>query len=294
VALQNNLIEAFLEYMIAARGMSLNTVSAYEAALKDFSCYAPEVEKINAMVVRQYMSCLNDRGLSARTQAHRLTVLRSFFRYLMEQELVSEDPTLHVVSPKLPQSLPKALSTADMRKLLHVCDSETPADLRLRAILETLYATGMRISELAQMTIFDIDEGEGYTLRVTGKGGKTRLVPLGEHAFSTLVKYIMRGRPRYEKEGNNWLFPGRGTDAMTRQRLFQLVKEAGKKAGVEISPHSLRHTFATHLVQNDADLRSVQLMLGHADLATTQVYTKVARDRMRQVLEQNHPLNRNK
>lgn len=290
MALEINLVEQFLEYLAVQRGSSANTVMAYRRDLEDFAAFSPPVAQVTEHVLKGYLADLSKRELSARTQARRLSGLRSFFRYLVNQGEVKEDPTKHVKLPKLPQALPKALSVEAMQKLLSVAQGSKPQQLRLRLILELLYATGLRISELTHLKVSDIIAGEDEVLRITGKGDKTRLVPLGENTGITLALYLEHARPTFNKQGD-WVFPSaRAGKPLTRQRMFQLIKQAGEQVGVSVAPHHLRHTFATHLLDNNADLRAVQLMLGHASLQTTQIYTKVAGSRLQEVLETHHPL----
>lgn len=290
------LIDAFLEKLTVRDGLSHNTVVAYKRDLLDFEKFLKEGQKadVNADIIRGYLQHLSEQGRGPRTQARRLSALKHFFRFAVEQGAADTDPTIGVDMPKLPKSLPKALSLDEMQKLLaHEPENPGREDLRRRAIIELLYASGMRVTELATLKLSDITLDEEPTIRITGKGDKERLMPLSERTINTLTVYIEKSGVRQPENTEKWLFPSRQGKPLTRQRVFQIVREAGKAVGLDLSPHHLRHTFATHLLENDADLRSVQMMLGHADLTTTQVYTKVVKDRLRDVLENKHPLAEN-
>jgi integrase/recombinase XerD len=231
--------------------------------------------------------------VGARSSARKLTAVRQFYVFLRERGWARDDPTEQVPLPKMPQTLPKALSVEDVKKLLLAPLGNTPSEVRLRLMLQLLYATGLRVSELCGLSLDAVAEGEGAVLRVTGKGDKTRLVPVGDIAGATLQTYLHEARPRLKGANGPWVFAGPdGKRPLTRVRVFQLLKEAGARVGVNVAPHHLRHTFATHLLQNDADLRAVQLMLGHSSLNTTQIYTKVGQQRLRAALENFHPLNK--
>lgn len=287
-------VTAFAEHLLVARGMSANTLAAYKRDVADFMAFSANRVAVNAGTVEAYIADLARRGQHPRSVARRLSALRSFYRYLLEQGAVAEDPTQEAASPKLPKSLPKALSGAEMKRLLEVAEGAQPEQRRLKAMLYLLYAAGVRVSELVGLTTAAVDEAlEQGLLQVTGKGDKTRLVPLGEAAATTVQAYVCEGRSRLPGAGSPWLFasPQNGR-ALSRQRVFQLIRAAGEMVEVRVAPHHLRHTFATHLVEHDADLRAVQLMLGHASLNTTQIYTKVASDRLRDTLETYHPLSK--
>jgi integrase/recombinase XerD len=231
-----------------------------------------------------------EKGASAKTQARHLSTLRGFYRFLVEKEIIKRDPTARVARPKVGKSLPKAVSQNQAQAVLGTAFGDTPEQLRLKALLTTLYATGMRVSELLALTITDVEMGKGDVLRVLGKGEKTRLVPLGKYAYDILLHYIQQARPSLGGQKSDYVFPSpHSSKPLTRQRLFQLVQKAGQQAGIKISPHGLRHSFATHLLENEADLRSVQLMLGHSDLATTQIYTAITDKRKTEAMDK-HPL----
>lgn len=292
---------AFVEYLTVARGASPNTVQAYARDVRDFSEFLTEKCRRRAWAevlppdVEAWLGALAKAGIGAKSSARKLSAVRRFFGFLLEREWVSEDPTELVPLPKLPSNLPKALSVEEIRALLASPLGNSPPEVRLRLILQLLYATGLRVSELCSLTLDAVAEGEGVVLRVTGKGGKTRMVPVGKVASETMQVYLKEARPRLRGSQGPWVFAGPdGRLPLTRVRVFQLMKEAGARVGVKVAPHHLRHTFATHLLQNDADLRAVQLMLGHASLNTTQIYTKVAQQRLKHSLDKFHPLSGNK
>lgn len=243
--------------------------------------------------VEAFLQSLAKEGKGPATQRQRLLTLQRFFDARIAAGAQSENPARGIFAPKLPQRLPKALSEADMHRLLTAPVGDSPPEVRLRTILVLLYATGLRISELSSLTLADVMEGEGLTLRVTGKGQKERLVPLGV-ASQVIETYIQNARPHLRGAHSGWLFPGpTGKAALTRIRLWQIVKDAGRRVQLNLThPHQLRHTFATHMLNGNADLRAVQLMLGHASLTTTQVYTKVTTERTRTALETFHPLSK--
>lgn len=290
--INKELIDAFLEKLTVRDGLSHNTVVAYKRDLLDFQKFVSQIHKqdINSAAVRAYLAYLSEHNRGPRTQARRLSALKHFFRFAVEHGAAEEDPTVGVEMPKLPKSLPKALSLKEMQTLLAGDPAAEGGNIRQRVIVELLYATGMRVTELSNLKVTDLTLDQEPTLRVCGKGNKERLVPLSERTISTLKLYMDKSNVHQPENTSKWLFPSRRGHPLTRQRIFQIVREAGQAVGIELSPHHLRHTFATHLLENDADLRSVQIMLGHADLTTTQIYTKVVKDRLRDVLENKHPL----
>ncbi len=234
----------------------------------------------------------NLKTASPRSNARRLSALRQFYGYALQKGWIENNPTQDIPAPKLPQSLPKALTTTQVEQLLAAPLGHSPAEVRLRLILFLLYASGMRVSEMAGLTLHDVQQAEGPWLLVTGKGSKTRPVPLGPIGQEMLATYLREARSRLRGAQGPWLLAGpSGKRPLTRNRIFQLVQEAGQRVGVKVAPHHLRHTFATHLLEGNADLRSVQLMLGHASLNTTQIYTKLNTQRLKSALDNHHPLN---
>lgn len=276
---------------------SANTVAQHRQGLLAWTqwCTAQSVTPTNPTPkhIEDFLQSLAKSGKGPATQRQRLLTLQRFFAHLVTLGQLSTNPAHGLTPPKQPQHLPKALSEDQMRALLSAAVGHTPSEVRLRTLIILLYATGMRISELAGLTLADVLDGEGLTLRVTGKGGKTRLVPLGV-ASQALQTYITTARPHLRGAASGWLFPSpTGRAALTRARLWQLVVQAGQRVDLPlVHPHQLRHSFATHLLNGAADLRAVQLMLGHASLTTTQIYTKVTTDRARSALEQFHPLSK--
>lgn len=289
-------LQSFVEFLTVMRGASPNTVMAYGRDVREFlnflKCDSNQVEQKDVERWLGWLARRTEGANGPRSTARKLSAVRQFYVYLIDRKWAESDPTESVPLPKLPQTLPKALSVEEVKKLLLAPLGTTPAEVRLRLIIQLLYATGLRVSEMCGLSLDAVAEGEGVVLRVTGKGGKTRLVPLGEVAAGTLYYYLRESRPKLKGANGPWLFAGpSGAAALTRVRMFQLLKEAGERVEVKVSPHHLRHTFATHLLENDADLRAVQLMLGHASLNTTQIYTKVAGERLRNTLNMHHPLN---
>jgi integrase/recombinase XerD len=284
--------QAFVEYLAVARGASVNTVLAYGRDVREFLGFVKaDSGVVERKDVEKWLGWLGKKDNGARSSARKLSAVRKFYSFLQERGWVKDDPTEGVPLPKLPQTLPKALSVDEVKKLLLAPLGSAPSEVRLRLMIQLLYATGLRVSELCGLTLDAVADGEGVVLRVVGKGGKTRLVPLGDVAAGTMNLYLRDARPKLKGANGPWVFAGpSGQAPLTRVRVFQLLKEAGARVEVKVAPHHLRHTFATHLLANDADLRAVQLMLGHASLNTTQIYTKVAGERLRETLEKHHPL----
>jgi integrase/recombinase XerD len=280
----------FVEHLTVARGLSPHTVAAYGADVAQFFKLTKAPVAANGQDVQRWLAALHKLGLGAKTQARRLSALRHFFALALAEGWVTEDPTAEVASPKLPKTLPKALSEPDVRRLLSAAVGATPSETRLRLMLVLLYASGIRVSELVGLTLADVQEGAGVWLRVLGKGSKVREVPLGPVAAGCLQDFLATARPRLPGATSRWLLAGTKGRPLTRQRVFQLIQGAGRRVGLEVAPHHLRHSFATHLVDHAADLRSVQLLLGHASLNTTQIYTQVAAERLRAVVDAHHPL----
>jgi integrase/recombinase XerD len=300
------LIDAFLDSLVAERGAAANTRIAYERDLIDAEMFLAdrhaELSRADADGLRDYLGRLVDKasgGVTPRTVARRLSALRQYFRFLCSEGRRTDDPTAAIDSPRQGRSLPKVLTEAEVRLLIQTAQIKGgPEGFRLIALLETLYATGLRVSELVGLPQSAIAR-DGRYLVVAGKGGKERLVPLSEPARDALETYRNQRAhflvPGREKSQAPWLFPSRSstTGHLTRQRFAQLLKELAMDANLDpakVSPHVLRHAFATHLLNHGADLRSVQKMLGHADIATTQIYTHVASSRLKDLVERHHPL----
>ena len=284
-------LEAFLEMLLAERNAASNTLAAYRSDLEDFSGFAARrgesLAAAGVDTLRAYLASLTAAGLSARTAARRLSALRRFYRFLLREEVRADDPTGLLDSPKLPRGLPKYLSEQEVDALLAAAAARPPGQAELIvAALEMLYATGLRVSELLALKVTALPR-DGVVLMVRGKGGKERLVPLSDAARDAAAA-LKAGR----KEG--WLFPGgrRGTP-LTRQGFAKALKLVALDAGIDparVSPHVLRHSFASHMLARGADLRSLQLLLGHADIATTAIYTHVLAERLQRLVEAHHPL----
>jgi integrase/recombinase XerD len=281
-------LEAFLEMLAAERNAARNTVAAYASDLTDFAAFAGRGQGLAAAdqaTLLAYFARLSTEGRSARTTARRLAALRQFHRFLLREGVRADDPTVLLDSPQLRPALPKYLSEAEVDALFAAAVARPPAQAALlRAALEVLYATGLRVSELLALPRSAL-AGDAAMVLVRGKGGKERMVPLSEAARAAVAAL---------PKSDRWLFPGRGKQKpMTRQGLALLLKHAALDAGIDparVSPHVLRHSFASHMLARGADLRSLQLLLGHADIATTQIYTHVQSERLRQVVERHHPL----
>lgn len=297
---QDGRIEAFLEMMSAERGAGANTLAAYARDLADFAGFAEDgLVSASRDDIRAYLVHLSKAGLAPSSQARRLSALRQFFGFLYGEGIRKDNPTEAVEAPKLSRPLPKILSAGDLEAMIGGAENEEGADgKRLTCIVEMLYAAGLRVSELAGLPLQAVKSRENFIL-VKGKGNKERLAPLNASARAAIDAYLEvratflpKGPRRAHAE--RYLFCSRAAEGcLTRQRLYQLLKGLALKAGLDpakVSPHVLRHAFATHLVEGGADLRSVQTLLGHADIATTEIYTHVAKDHLKKVMHKAHPL----
>jgi integrase/recombinase XerD len=288
------LLPDYLAVLVVERGLATHTVASYRRDLESFGRWLAarriDAQGCERAHLRRYITELRGRGLSARSAARALAALRGFFRYLLERGITTEDPTLELESPRLMRALPHFLSGAEVDALLAAPDSTKLLGLRDRAMLETLYATGVRVSELVSLTLGQLRLDPGY-VKVWGKGGKERIVPVGSKAREWLVRYLESARPTLDKRHQDAVFLTVRGAGMTRQCFWQLVKRYGRTGGVttHVSPHVLRHSFATHLLEHGADLRAVQAMLGHADISTTEIYTHVTRERLRALYDSKHP-----
>jgi len=290
------LIDRFCDHLWLEDGLADLTLAAYRRDLTAFGTWL-EKERAHALDaavagdMEAYLAWRFARHTQPRSAARYTSALKRFYRYLLRENLIAADPTLNLDSPKLPRSLPKTLTEAEVERLLDSANAETPLSLRDRAMLETLYATGLRVSELVGLKLTAVNLNDGV-LRVTGKGNKDRLVPLGEEAVAWLRRYLADARPSLmEKNLSDAVFVTARGGAMTRQAFWYLLKRRARAAGIErpLSPHTLRHAFATHLLNHGADLRVVQMLLGHSDISTTQIYTHVARERLKQLHATHHP-----
>jgi len=283
---------AFLHFCRIEKGLSANSIAAYSTDLSRFADFAGDGGEIPGRErLRAYLDHLHGCGLGSRTVARHLTTLRNFYGYLLREGLITEDPTAQLRSPKQWQTIPKFLNLEDIDKILGVIDRDTPRGQRDRAMIELLFACGLRVSELCRTGVGDLDANLGV-LRTLGKGNKQRLVPVGQEALRAVTDYLEGARGTLLKgRASRYLFvTGRG-GCLTRQGFWKLLAAYGKKAGIfhGLSPHVLRHSFATQLLEGGADLRSVQAMLGHADISTTQIYTHVMRTRLRETVDRYHP-----
>ncbi len=295
-------IEPFLDMLMAEKGASKNTIAAYRRDLEAVSAFlSARGMSIDKATSDDLTACLRDsaRRLAPASQARRLSALRQYFRFQVSENRRVEDPTRLLDGPRLSRPLPTYLSVEEVEGLITAAETlDGPTGTRLRVMLELVYGAGLRVSELVGLRVSTISQ-DGMTLRITGKGGRERLVPLTDPARIALADYLPH-RERFLAAGQRlqecpWLFPSkRGKDGtLSRQRFFQLIKDLAVKSGLDpakLSPHTLRHAFATHLIEGGADLRSVQKMLGHADIATTQIYTHVTAKRLAEALQAHHPL----
>lgn len=289
-------ITSFIDSLWLEKGLSENTLSAYRSDLQQFNSWLEKqkssIRKASTENINQYLVHCHKKSYSARTSARILSVLKRFYRWGLRENLITNDPTLNISSPKLAKPLPISLSEEEVEKLLQAPNTDKPIGMRDRVLLELVYATGLRVSELVKLTLQQIDMQLGL-VRILGKGGKERIVPVGEEALDWLQKYINRDRKTLleGKAVTDYVFVTTRGGGMTRQAFWHIIKNYALAAGIHIniSPHTLRHAFATHLLNNGADLRSVQALLGHSDLSTTQIYTHLAKARLQAFHEKHHP-----
>jgi len=293
--IKNKIIDEFIDHLWLEDGLSKNTLNSYRFDLELFSGWLTKILQTNILDVsqadiQQYLSFKFPTSKS-RSISRLLTTLRRLFRYLLRENKVKIDPTLEIMSPKIPKSLPKSLSEEEVDLLLNAPNIKNFSGLRDKAMLELLYACGLRVSELVNILLTELSMTDGI-IRITGKGSKTRLVPMGEEAVDWIKKYIDEGRKNILKlKTSKYLFVTIRGSAMTRQAFWYLIKRYSIIAEIKkpMSPHILRHAFATHLINHGADLRVVQMLLGHSDISTTQIYTHVARERLKNIHEHHHP-----
>lgn len=293
--LDHPLIERFLEALWFEKGLSPHTRSAYRSDLAHFNAWLDqrglELQQIGREAILDHLAWRLNEGYKARSTARFISGLRGFYRFLLREGLIAADPTLQVDLPQLGRPLPKSLSEADVEALLAAPELDDPIGLRDRAMLEVLYACGLRVSELIGLTLEQVNLRQGV-LRVVGKGSKERLVPLGEEAIAWIERYSKEARPfLLDGKPSDVLFPSLRGAQMTRQTFWHRIKHQARVAGIakSLSPHTLRHAFATHLLNHGADLRVVQMLLGHSDLSTTQIYTHIARARLQELHAEHHP-----
>lgn len=288
-------IDRFLEHLVIERGLAQNSLEAYRRDLARYATYLKgrpkQATALDRVEVPRYLLVLREAGLSPRSVSRHLSVIRQFHRFLVREGHATEDPTAHLESPRPWRRLPTVLSSEEVDRLLAPREATSPQALRDQAMLEVIYASGLRVSELVGLRLADLDLTVGV-VRVLGKGDKERLVPVGDVAVGSLRAYLTHGRPRLEKRrASPHLFIGRHGHGLTRQMFWQLLKRYVGAAGImkRVTPHTLRHSFATHLLERGADLRSVQMMLGHADIGTTQIYTHLSRAHLKAIYDKHHP-----
>jgi integrase/recombinase XerD len=291
-------ISSFVTHVKVEKGLSANTVEAYQRDLVKFEAFTTKRKLTLEAVTRDdlvdFLAGLYRVQLESRTVARNLVTLRNFFRFAQIQDLIATDPTINLESPKIRRTLPGYLKLEDVEKLLNQPDQKTAMGIRDRAMLEVLYSTGLRVSELVGLRIADLDSKSGC-VRTIGKGDKERIVPIGRKALAMVEKYMQEARPELLKKAklsqSFALFVNRRGASLSRVGVWKILSAYGRKAGlrVPLTPHMLRHSFATHLLEGGADLRSVQLMLGHADISTTQIYTHVVEERLKQIYKAHHP-----
>lgn len=290
------LIEAFLDALFLEQGLSENTISAYRSDLEKFLLFITK-EKVSTSLlavssqdIEAYLAYRVDKGLKAKSSARAISALKRFYLYWSREKKISQSPLDTIAQPKTTPSLPKTLSEAEVEALLNAPDCEDPMGLRDKAMLELLYATGLRVTELVGLRMEQVNMRQAVVL-VRGKGNKERLVPMGEEALHWLEQFLKKGRGLMIKHATDFVFPSKRGIGMTRQTFWHRIKHYAILADVKspLSPHTLRHAFATHLLNHGADLRVVQMMLGHSDLSTTQIYTHVASERLKTLHQQHHP-----
>jgi integrase/recombinase XerD len=289
-------VNEFINYLAVERGLAQNTLESYGRDLRQFNTFLQNsqldfIRNSNRDTILSYLNSLQVKGRAVSTISRNLAAIKSFYQYLVREHHIEKDPAVNLESPKLEKKLPKILTITEVEELLKQPNAFQPTGLRDKAMLELLYATGIRVSELISLNISDVNLDMGY-IKCYGKGAKERIVPLGSIAAKCVQEYIGKGRPKlvrtYEEPS---LFVNHHGNRLTRQGFWKIIKKYALEASItkEITPHTLRHSFATHLLENGADLRSVQEMLGHADISTTQIYTHVTKNRLKEVYDKTHP-----
>ncbi|TWH48962.1 site-specific tyrosine recombinase XerD [Sporomusa sp. KB1] len=289
-------VNEFINYLAVERGLAQNTLESYGRDLRQYQTFLQNsqldfLQNSNRDTILSYLNNLQVKGRAVSTISRNLAAIKSFYQYLVRERHLEKDPAVNLESPKLEKKLPKILSIAEVEELLKQPNTIQPTGLRDKAMLELLYATGIRVSELINLNISDVNLDMGY-IKCYGKGAKERIVPLGSIAAKCAQEYINKGRPKlvrtYEESS---LFVNHHGNRLTRQGFWKIIKKYALEANItkDITPHTLRHSFATHLLENGADLRSVQEMLGHADISTTQIYTHVTKNHLKEVYDKTHP-----
>lgn len=292
----NDLLINFLEYLSVERGLAKNTIDAYNRDLKSYIIYLrtkniTNIDYTNRTTIVSYLLLMQKDGKASSSISRACAAIKSFYQFLFRERLIEKDPTANLDTPKLEHRLPKVLTVEEVEKLLSQPDTTNPLGMRDRSMLELLYATGMRVTELISISVEDVNLEMGF-LRCMGKGSKERIVPVGSIALEYLEQYISIARKELlNGKESKILFLNRQGNIMTRQGFWKIIKKYSNQAGIykKITPHTLRHSFATHLLENGADLRAVQEMLGHADISTTQIYTHITRNKIKEVYDKTHP-----
>ncbi len=292
----NVLVDQYLNYLLVEKGLSKNTIESYSSDLTRYLDFLKKrrihaITDADATAILKHLISLRNSRLGARSRARHLVTIRGFYRFLVEEKVIKNDPTRIIDLPKSGLRLPDVLSFEEVKSLLNAPDINKPTEARNAAMIELLYAAGLRVSELVNLKLQDVNL-EACFVRVFGKGSKERVVPIGLYAKEKIDFYIKTFRPKLLKNMvSPYLFVARAGKPMTRQGFWKLLRKYGQKAGIirKIKPHSLRHSFASHLLEGGADLRSVQIMLGHVDISTTQIYTHVAREHLKKIHEKFHP-----
>ncbi|MEA2101074.1 MAG: site-specific tyrosine recombinase XerD [Thermodesulfobacteriota bacterium] len=287
--------DAFLEYMIAERSVSENTLQAYARDLAVFFSWLSadkdkKFDEVDPDTLNEFVCFLRDKGLKPSSVNRRISTLRQFYRFLLDDGVVRHNPARDIITPGNTRTLPNFLTMDEVDRFLEAPDVSSSLGIRDRAMIEVLYATGLRVSELTGLNVHNLNIHTGYLI-TRGKGDKERIVPMGERASHWVNTYLLEVRPKMNRKNTGSLFLTTRGSAMTRQNFWYMIKRYAQKAGIyrTISPHTLRHSFATHLLSGGADLRSLQMMLGHADISTTQIYTHITTTRLKQVHERYHP-----
>lgn len=291
-------LKDFIHFLIVEKGLAKNTIVSYQRDLKSYVNYMKTIEKLTSLndvqrvQIVHFLGYLRDQKKSSKTIARHIASIRSFHQFLLREKAVDQDPSVHIETPQLERTLPKVLSMQEVELLLDAPVKNDQYGLRDKAMLELLYATGIRVSELIGLDTGDAHITMGF-VRCIGKGNKERIIPIGKTAADAIQKYLNEGRPKFisKKHKDEALFLNHHGKRLTRQGFWKILKRLTNEAGIEkdLTPHTLRHSFATHLLENGADLRAVQEMLGHADISTTQIYTHVTKTRLKDVYSQFHP-----
>ena len=291
-------LKDFIHFLIVEKGLAKNTIVSYERDLKSYIKYFGNVEQlknvneVERIHIIHFLGHLKEQGKSSRTLARHVASIRAFHQFLLRERVSDHDPSVHIETPKLERTLPKVLNLAEVETLLDSPDTKDHYGIRDKAMLELLYATGIRVSELIGLQTSDVHLTMGF-VRCIGKGNKERIIPIGKTALAALEHYVNNGRSHFisKKNHDNALFLNHHGKQLTRQGFWKILKKLAQGAGIEkeLTPHTLRHSFATHLLENGADIRAVQEMLGHSDISTTQIYTHVTKTRLRDVYSKFHP-----